>query len=246
MYFHTQNCILHVCVILAQIASASCTLSTVANGCKETWEVSQLSRLSKNCRCSMPTFQRYHLYWLHLLFLYLFSLASVDFCCWTYFVYVNVQIEALPQLTIRQLADMSATPGQLTTSTMVEMVMRHIPNQNLPTFFDFYSQAIMVTAHQKFQMDNFFSWFVCGESMNKTGKKLPSVYSLQIFLQQIRNCRQDFNTVFPRVGHFDRCNNAGVKEILWLSSPHFDDCSWHNSDIGKYKREKNTEIVSFR
>ncbi|XP_051242475.1 uncharacterized protein mslnb isoform X6 [Dicentrarchus labrax] len=52
-------------------------------------------------------------------------------------------MEALPQLTVRQLAEVSATPGQLTAPAQVTMVTKHIPNQHLPAFFDEYSPAIL-------------------------------------------------------------------------------------------------------
>ncbi|XP_041790221.1 uncharacterized protein LOC121604710 [Chelmon rostratus] len=55
-------------------------------------------------------------------------------------------MEALTQLTVRQLAEVSATPGQLTSSAMVAMVMKHVPSRALPAFFDFFSPVIM--AHQ--------------------------------------------------------------------------------------------------
>ncbi|XP_044043889.1 uncharacterized protein LOC122872151 [Siniperca chuatsi] len=58
-------------------------------------------------------------------------------------LYLNFSaMEALPQLTVRQLAEVSATPGQLTSPTQVTMVMKHIPNQFLPAFFDDFSPAI--------------------------------------------------------------------------------------------------------
>ncbi|XP_051940160.1 uncharacterized protein LOC127613259 isoform X1 [Hippocampus zosterae] len=50
--------------------------------------------------------------------------------------------EALPQLTVRQLADLSSTPGALTSPAQVAMVMEHVPNQSLPTFFDDFSPSI--------------------------------------------------------------------------------------------------------
>ncbi|KAL7405207.1 hypothetical protein ABVT39_025204 [Epinephelus coioides] len=52
-------------------------------------------------------------------------------------------MEALPQLTVRQLAEVSSTPGQLTSAAQVRMVMRHIPDKYLPAFFDDFSPAIM-------------------------------------------------------------------------------------------------------
>lgn len=56
-----------------------------------------------------------------------------------------MQMEALPQLTVRQIAELSTTPGQLTSSAQVNMVMEHIPNQHLPAFFDDFSPAIEVS-----------------------------------------------------------------------------------------------------
>ncbi|XP_068583671.1 uncharacterized protein [Cebidichthys violaceus] len=50
---------------------------------------------------------------------------------------------ALPQLTVRQLAEVSATPGQLASPAQVTMVMKHVPNKFLPAFFDDFSPAIM-------------------------------------------------------------------------------------------------------
>ncbi|KAM7394590.1 hypothetical protein PAMP_021381 [Pampus punctatissimus] len=52
-------------------------------------------------------------------------------------------MEALPQLTVRQLAEVSSTPGQLTSTAQVTMVMNHIPNHLLSVFFDDFSPAIM-------------------------------------------------------------------------------------------------------
>ncbi|TKS68552.1 Mesothelin-like protein [Collichthys lucidus] len=52
-------------------------------------------------------------------------------------------MEALPYLTVRQIADVSATPGQLTSPKHVTMVMNHVPDQHLAAFFDDFSPAIM-------------------------------------------------------------------------------------------------------
>lgn len=57
-------------------------------------------------------------------------------------------MEALPQLTIRQLADVSATPNQLTSPNQVAMVMQYIPSQFLVDFFDDFSPAILVSVHK--------------------------------------------------------------------------------------------------
>lgn len=59
-----------------------------------------------------------------------------------------MQMEALPYLTVRQIADVSATPGQLTSPKHVTMVMNHVPNQHLAAFFDDFSPAIMVSVCQ--------------------------------------------------------------------------------------------------
>lgn len=58
-----------------------------------------------------------------------------------------MQMEALPDLTVRQLAEMSATPGQLTSAVQVNKVMEHVPNQHLGAFFDDFSPAIEVSVH---------------------------------------------------------------------------------------------------
>lgn len=54
-------------------------------------------------------------------------------------------MEALAQLTVSQIAEMSATPGQLTTPSQVNTVMEHIPNRHLSAFFDDFSPAIEVS-----------------------------------------------------------------------------------------------------
>lgn len=53
-------------------------------------------------------------------------------------------MEALGQLTVRQLAEVSSTPGQLTDPDHVTMVMEHVPNQHFVSFFDDFSPAIVV------------------------------------------------------------------------------------------------------
>ncbi|TNN40071.1 hypothetical protein EYF80_049766 [Liparis tanakae] len=58
-------------------------------------------------------------------------------------------MSALPQLTVRQLADVSATPGQLASPAQVTAVMRHVPDQSLPAFFDDFSPAIEVSKINK-------------------------------------------------------------------------------------------------
>lgn len=55
---------------------------------------------------------------------------------------------ALPQLTVRQLADVSATPGQLASPAQVTAVMRHVPDQSLPAFFDDFSPTIEINGNQ--------------------------------------------------------------------------------------------------
>ncbi|KAK5926100.1 hypothetical protein CgunFtcFv8_021697 [Champsocephalus gunnari] len=52
-------------------------------------------------------------------------------------------MEALPELTVRQLAEVSSTPGQLTSPADVEMLMKHVPDRSIPAFFDDFSPAIM-------------------------------------------------------------------------------------------------------
>ncbi|XP_023154081.2 uncharacterized protein LOC111588137 isoform X2 [Amphiprion ocellaris] len=52
-------------------------------------------------------------------------------------------MEALSQLSVRQLAHLSSTPGQLTSAQQVNMVLNHVPNRLLTAFFDDYSPAIM-------------------------------------------------------------------------------------------------------
>lgn len=58
-----------------------------------------------------------------------------------------MQMEALSQLTVRQLAEVSTTPGQLTTSEQVNMVMKYVPDQFLAAFFDDFSSVILVSIH---------------------------------------------------------------------------------------------------
>lgn len=56
-----------------------------------------------------------------------------------------MQMEALPQLTVRQIAEMATIPGQLTSAAQVNRVMEHIPNQHLSAFFTDFSPAIEVS-----------------------------------------------------------------------------------------------------
>lgn len=58
-----------------------------------------------------------------------------------------MQMEALSQLTVRQLAEVSTTPGQLTTSEQVNMVMKYVPDQSLAAFFDDFSSVLLVSIH---------------------------------------------------------------------------------------------------
>uniref|UniRef100_A0AAQ4R9F9 Mesothelin a n=1 Tax=Gasterosteus aculeatus aculeatus TaxID=481459 RepID=A0AAQ4R9F9_GASAC len=51
-------------------------------------------------------------------------------------------LTALPLLTARQLAEVSATPGLLTSAEDVAVVTKHIPDGSLPAFFDDFSSAI--------------------------------------------------------------------------------------------------------
>ncbi|XP_077575260.1 uncharacterized protein LOC144198224 [Stigmatopora nigra] len=51
--------------------------------------------------------------------------------------------EALPLLTVRQLADLSSTPGLLNNSGQVAMVMQHVADQSLPAFFDDFSPTAL-------------------------------------------------------------------------------------------------------
>ncbi|KAJ8344670.1 hypothetical protein SKAU_G00288630 [Synaphobranchus kaupii] len=51
-------------------------------------------------------------------------------------------VEALPHLTVRQLAEISATPGQLETAPDVNRLMSHVPDDHLGMFFDEFSPAI--------------------------------------------------------------------------------------------------------
>lgn len=54
-------------------------------------------------------------------------------------------MEALPYLTVTQLAEVCSTPGQLKSAAEVNMVMRHVQIQQLSAFFDSFSSAIMVS-----------------------------------------------------------------------------------------------------
>uniref|UniRef100_A0A3P8NTN9 Mesothelin-like protein n=1 Tax=Astatotilapia calliptera TaxID=8154 RepID=A0A3P8NTN9_ASTCA len=59
-------------------------------------------------------------------------------------IYSNFSaMEALSQLTVRQLAEVSTTPGQLTTSEQVNMVMKYVPDQSLAAFFDDFSSVLL-------------------------------------------------------------------------------------------------------
>ncbi|KAI1884665.1 hypothetical protein AGOR_G00228760 [Albula goreensis] len=52
-------------------------------------------------------------------------------------------MEALPHLTLEQLAEAAATPGQLRTPADVHKLMKHVPDAHLGRFFDMFSPAIM-------------------------------------------------------------------------------------------------------
>ncbi|XP_061736319.1 uncharacterized protein LOC133538652 isoform X1 [Nerophis ophidion] len=56
-------------------------------------------------------------------------------------------MEALPYLTIRQLADVASSPGQLVSPAMVDILMQHVPDHFLANFFDDFSPSI--TSHQE-------------------------------------------------------------------------------------------------
>ncbi|XP_053273901.1 uncharacterized protein LOC128435137 [Pleuronectes platessa] len=59
-------------------------------------------------------------------------------------LYANFSaLEALPQLTVLQLAQMSSTPGQIRSAAQVNMVMEHVPSRQLAAFFDTFSPAAM-------------------------------------------------------------------------------------------------------
>ncbi|XP_036408733.1 uncharacterized protein mslna [Megalops cyprinoides] len=51
-------------------------------------------------------------------------------------------LDALPLLTLEQLADVSATPGQLRTPADVNKLMNHVKDAHLRAFFDRFSPAI--------------------------------------------------------------------------------------------------------
>ncbi|CAL1600813.1 unnamed protein product [Knipowitschia caucasica] len=57
-------------------------------------------------------------------------------------------MDALPQLSVRQLAEVSSTPGQLSSSSQVAMVMRHVPDDHLTDFFEDYSPALKAQQDQ--------------------------------------------------------------------------------------------------
>ncbi|XP_029982549.1 uncharacterized protein mslnb [Sphaeramia orbicularis] len=52
-------------------------------------------------------------------------------------------MEALQQMTVRQLAEVASTPNQLASPAQVVMVMNHVPNNLFAAFFDDFSPAIM-------------------------------------------------------------------------------------------------------
>lgn len=54
-------------------------------------------------------------------------------------------MEALPYLTVRQLAEGSSTPGQLRSAAQVNMLMTHVQTKQLSAFFDVFSSAVVVS-----------------------------------------------------------------------------------------------------
>lgn len=56
-------------------------------------------------------------------------------------------MEALPYMSVTQLANLSSTPGQLRSAAEVNMVMRHVQNHQLAAFYDEFSSAIVVSCN---------------------------------------------------------------------------------------------------
>lgn len=71
-----------------------------------------------------------------------FCLCFDYLCCCEY-----VQMETLSLLSARQLAEVSSTPGQLTSAAQVNQLMAYVPNDRLPAFFDDFTSAIAVSVH---------------------------------------------------------------------------------------------------
>lgn len=81
-----------------------------------------------------------------LLLMFVFFLSHVpSYVVLNIFVCVHMQMEALPQLTVRQIAEIASIPGQLTSAAQVNRVMEHIPNQHLSAFFTDFSPAVEVS-----------------------------------------------------------------------------------------------------
>lgn len=86
------------------------------------------------------------------------SLCDNHNCHWQH-VCLHMQMEALSQLTVRQLAEVSTTPGQLTTSEQVNMVMKYVPDQSLAAFFDDFSSVPLVSIHHVIKSPGVFCWY---------------------------------------------------------------------------------------
>lgn len=56
-------------------------------------------------------------------------------------------MDALPYLSVTQLAELASTPGQLTSAAQVNMVMSHVQSHQLAAFYDDFSPAIMVSCN---------------------------------------------------------------------------------------------------
>lgn len=65
-------------------------------------------------------------------------------CSSSRIVCAPVQMAALPQLTVRQLAEFSSLPGRLASAAQVNRVMDHVHDQSLAAFFDHFSPAVRV------------------------------------------------------------------------------------------------------
>ncbi|RVE75916.1 hypothetical protein OJAV_G00003550 [Oryzias javanicus] len=52
-------------------------------------------------------------------------------------------VDALPLLSVRQLAEVAATPGLLTSAEQVSVLMSYVPDQQLASFFDNFSPTIL-------------------------------------------------------------------------------------------------------
>lgn len=128
-------------VFCFQIPAAPQTQTIVGNGYRRTWGLSPSSCPTATLQQSFSTFHRYfqsH----HVSSHHLTSSALPSSVLW-----MCLQMEALPYLTVRQIAEATATPGQLTSAAQVNMVMDYVPNQQLPAFFDDFSPVIMVSGN---------------------------------------------------------------------------------------------------